>query len=48
MEEQFNLPGTYMEYPNWRYKLSVSIEEMLKDQRLLEIANLLKKERVES
>ncbi len=47
MEEQFNLPGTYMEYPNWRYKLPVSVEDMLKDPRLLEIAHLMKNERVE-
>lgn len=27
-EEQVNLPGTYLEYPNWRYKLSVPLEEL--------------------
>ncbi len=48
MEQQFNLPGTYMEYPNWRYKLPVSVENMLKDKRLLEIKDILKEERVES
>ena len=45
MEEQFNLPGTYMEYPNWRYKLPVSLEEMLQDKRLKDIVRIVKKQR---
>ena len=44
-EEQFNLPGTYMEYPNWRYKLKVPVEEMLKDNRLVQIMKILLEER---
>lgn len=46
MDEQFNLPGTYMEHPNWRYKLKVPIEEMLLDKRLKSVVKEMKKERV--
>ncbi|MBO7244188.1 MAG: 4-alpha-glucanotransferase [Alphaproteobacteria bacterium] len=45
MEEQFNLPGTYMEYPNWRYKLPIPLEEMLQDKRLKDIVRIIKKQR---
>lgn len=45
MEEQFNLPGTYMEYPNWRYKLPVFLEEMSSDKRLKDIVSIVKKYR---
>ena len=27
-EEQVNVPGTYLEYPNWRYKLPLPVEEL--------------------
>ena len=46
MEEQFNLPGTYMEHPNWRYKLPVMLEDMVKDKRLKKVVEILKEERV--
>ena len=46
MDEQFNLPGTYMEHPNWRHKLPVPLEDMLKDNRLKNIIKELKKERI--
>jgi 4-alpha-glucanotransferase len=45
MEEQFNLPGTYMEYPNWRYKLPVFLEDMLQDSRLKNIIKIVKENR---
>ena len=45
MDEQFNLPGTYMEYPNWRHKLPVFLEEMLQDKRLNDIVRIVKKQR---
>lgn len=45
MEAQFNLPGTYMEHPNWRYKLPISLEDMLKDKRLKKVVEILKEER---
>ena len=45
MDEQFNLPGTYMEYPNWRHKLPVYLEEMLQDKRLKDIVRIVKKQR---
>ena len=31
--EPVNIPGTYREYPNWRRKLSLEIEEILSDPR---------------
>ena len=42
MNEQFNLPGTYLEYPNWRHKLPVFLEEMLTDKRLKNIVGIVK------
>jgi 4-alpha-glucanotransferase len=30
--EQANLPGTFDEHPNWRRKLSITVEELLKDE----------------
>lgn len=30
--EQANLPGTVDEHPNWRRKLSITVEELLKDE----------------
>lgn len=48
MDKQFNLPGTYMEYPNWRYKLEIAVENMLKDERLIKIAEILEEERVQN
>lgn len=44
-DEQLNLPGTYLEYPNWRYKLPVPIEELLNDSRVERISTILQKER---
>lgn len=44
-DEQLNLPGTYLEYPNWRYKLPISIKELLNDKRVEQITDILKKER---
>lgn len=39
--EQSNLPGTILEHPNWRRKLPLSLEEMARDPRILDLAMLL-------
>ncbi|MBR6675203.1 MAG: 4-alpha-glucanotransferase, partial [Alphaproteobacteria bacterium] len=44
-EEQVNLPGTYLEYPNWRYKLPVALEELKTDARMIQICEIINKER---
>ena len=44
-EEQVNLPGTYLEYPNWRYKLPVALEELKTDTRMIQICEIINKER---
>ena len=38
---QVNLPGTVDQYPNWRRKLSLSLEELSDDLRASAIANIL-------
>ena len=44
-EEQVNLPGTYMEYPNWRYKLPIALEDLQTDSRMIQICEIINKER---
>ncbi len=44
-EEQANLPGTVDEHPNWRRKLSVTLEDLAKDQRLRRLAEAITAER---
>ena len=36
--EPINIPGTHREYPNWRRKLSVPLEEIFGDKRWLHLA----------
>ncbi len=43
--EQVNLPGTTDERPNWRYKLGLDLEDLLKDERLRELSDALREER---
>lgn len=43
--EQVNVPGTYLNYPNWRYKLPVLLENITSDERIIYIANLINRER---
>jgi (1->4)-alpha-D-glucan 1-alpha-D-glucosylmutase len=43
--EQANLPGTTTEHPNWRRKLSVSLEEWPQDPRWQALAEALRSER---
>ena len=44
-DEQINLPGTCFEYPNWRYKLPVCVEEIENDKRFKEICAIVSVER---
>ena len=43
--EQVNLPGTLDEHPNWRRKLSRTIEDLLRDENFLRLAKALNKAR---
>ena len=38
LEDQVNVPGTVTEYPNWRRRWPVLLEEFAADQRLMRIA----------
>ena len=40
-----NLPGSTVEYPNWRRKLSVTVEELFEEPRVRAIVKLFTKER---
>jgi (1->4)-alpha-D-glucan 1-alpha-D-glucosylmutase len=40
---QMNLPGTDMEYPNWRHKNKVSIETLATDERFVAVAEAMRK-----
>lgn len=44
-EQQANLPGTTSEYPNWRRRLSVSLESMVADPILRDMARTISRER---
>jgi 4-alpha-glucanotransferase len=39
--DQVNLPGTTDEYPNWRRKLSMTLEELARDERACALMSLL-------
>ena len=39
--DQINVPGTVAEYPNWRRRWPVALEDIASDQRLLRIAETL-------
>jgi 4-alpha-glucanotransferase len=43
--EQVNVPGTHMEYPNWRTKLPVSLEDLGESRQWLELVRALNAER---
>jgi len=43
--EQSNLPGTRDEHPNWRRKLSLAIDEMLRDERFRKLTRVLGQDR---
>ncbi|MFO5546235.1 hypothetical protein ACLBPS_25685, partial [Klebsiella pneumoniae] len=40
-----NIPGTSTEYPNWRRKLSVTLEQMFADERVNKLIKDLDKRR---
>jgi (1->4)-alpha-D-glucan 1-alpha-D-glucosylmutase len=40
--EPVNIPGTYREYPNWRRKLALPIEEIFCDQRWSRLAAIMR------
>ena len=44
-EEQMNVPGTFLEYPNWRFKLTQTLDKLLTDNRILNITRILNEER---
>ncbi|WP_407950410.1 4-alpha-glucanotransferase [Parvibaculum sp.] len=44
-EHQINLPGTQSEYPNWRRRLSMSLEAMIADPVLRDMARTISRER---
>lgn len=39
MEEAVNVPGTSMEYPNWRRKMSMNINDMFENERFSQFLN---------
>lgn len=43
--DQLNIPGTVAEYPNWRRKLSLSIEELINHPFLHRLAKAMREER---
>jgi (1->4)-alpha-D-glucan 1-alpha-D-glucosylmutase len=43
--DQVNLPGTTSQYPNWRRKLPLNVEEWSQDPRVLALAEALQRER---
>lgn len=40
-----NVPGTTYEYPNWRHKLTIDIEDMAKDGRFKRMFDMIRSER---
>ena len=40
-----NVPGTIAEYPNWRIKLTIDVEDMDKDNRFKAMFDIIKQER---
>jgi (1->4)-alpha-D-glucan 1-alpha-D-glucosylmutase len=43
--QQVNLPGTYDEHPNWRYKLPFDLAAMFADNRVLDVVQAVAAER---
>lgn len=39
MDKPVNVPGTFMEYPNWRRKLSRDLEDIFSDETIVSLAN---------
>lgn len=47
MTSPVNVPGTVNEYPNWRRKLSVTLEEMFADKKVKQVLNAVSSGRKE-
>ena len=45
MDKPVNIPGTFMEYPNWKRKLNRNLESIFSDGELMELAQSLTKAR---
>ena len=45
MEKPVNVPGTVDQYPNWRRKLSRTLEEMFNDEQINRLIKDLDKRR---
>ena len=43
MREQINVPGTVLQHPNWRRRLPVDVETMRSDQRMCDVADVLRR-----
>lgn len=44
-DEQINLPGTYLEYPNWRYKIPEMIENLTQNKAVVRICRAISENR---
>lgn len=44
-DEQINLPGTYLEYPNWRYKLPDLIENFIQNKDIVHVCRAISEQR---
>ena len=44
-ENQINMPGTVAEYPNWRRKMLIDVEELERDRRIMALAAAIRDER---
>jgi (1->4)-alpha-D-glucan 1-alpha-D-glucosylmutase len=42
---QLNVPGTVNEYPNWRHKISVELENWIEGGEIENLANSIGRER---
>ena len=45
LADQVNLPGTITQYPNWRYKISINLEDWLEQSDIESIATAINLER---
>ncbi len=44
-QRQVNLPGTVNQYPNWQRKLTLTLEAFLQDDRIRQLAQIMRQER---
>lgn len=48
MDKPVNIPGTYLEYPNWKRKLNRNLEEIFTDPEINELAQSLTRARLQA